>query len=386
MSKLIVLLLFAFICLVSCSSNETKSIADGEVEIQNKKVIAYVMGGNNNWGINNKKATQITHINYAFANIKNGKVVEGYESDEENLKKLNQLKQVNKDLKILISIGGWSWSKNFSDAVLTAASREMFATSAVDFMLKHNIDGVDLDWEYPGQKGDNNVFRAEDKENFTLILKLLREKLDEISTKKNQYLLTIATGANQQYLDYTNMKEVQQYLDFINIMAYDFFTGGSSLTGHHANLYASEFDSNKGNSAAKAVEQHVNAGISIEKLVLGVPFYGRWWMGSHPKNNGLCQNSTGKRGSYNYKTIADSLNTSTFVSFWDSKANAPYIWREKDSLFLTYENPKSLKIKVDYVKNKKMGGIMFWQFNGDNGELVTTISSAINNYSTAGKE
>lgn len=373
MNKIRMVLIFTIVCLISCKNTVVNNSKENKILPKRKKVIAYVMGGNNNWGDNNEKAKQITHINYAFANIEDGKVVEGYPTDGENLKKLNQLKQVNKDLKILISIGGWGWSKNFSDAVLTEKSREIFAQSAVDFMLKHNIDGIDLDWEYPGQRGDNNKFRPEDKENFTAILKLIREKLNVISAKKNQYLLTIATGANQKYLDHTNMKEAHQYLDFINIMTYDFFTGGSNRTGHHANLYKSEFDNWEGSSASKAVEEHIKAGIPIKKLVLGVPFYGRWWKGVNPKYNGLYQNSTGKRGSYSYKTIADSLSNSTFVSYWDNKASAPYIWRSKDSLFLTYENPKSLKIKLDYINNNELGGIMFWQFNGDNGELLTTI-------------
>jgi chitinase len=375
MVKQFVVTLIAVICFIACGKNENKKNEETTDSIlEGNKVIAYVMGGNNNWGENNEKVLQITHINYAFANIQDGKVVEGYATDVENLKKLNQLKEVNKDLKILISVGGWGWSKNFSDAVLTENSREIFAQSAVDFMLKHKIDGIDLDWEYPGQKGDNNKFRPEDKENFTAVLKLLREKLDVISNTKNQYLLTIATAANQQYLNHTNMREAHQYLDFINIMTYDFYTGGSNRTGHHANLFKSEFDENNNANASKAVDEHVNAGIPIEKLVLGVPFYGRWWKGTHPNNNGLYQNSTGKRGSLNYKSIADSLSHKKFISYWDDKAQAPYIWRDKDSLFLTYENVMSLKKKVDYVNSKKMGGIMFWQFNGDNGELLNTIS------------
>ena len=98
-------------------------------------------------------------------------------------------------------------------------------------MLEHHLDGIDLDWEYPGQIGDHNIFRAVDKENFTAILKLLRQKMDSLDKNDSKYLLTIATGANQSYLDHTNMKEAQKYLDFINIMTYDFFTGGSKYTG-----------------------------------------------------------------------------------------------------------------------------------------------------------
>lgn len=89
-------------------------------------------------------------------------------------------------------------------------------------MLRHQLDGIDLDWEYPGQRGAGNVYRPEDKENFTAVLKLLRTKLDSLSPEGAPYLLTIATGANQNYLDHTDMKTAHQYLDFINIMTYDF--------------------------------------------------------------------------------------------------------------------------------------------------------------------
>ena len=379
MNKQFLILLFSVILLTSCSEKPKTDEISETGRIENAKIIAYVHGWQDNWGVNNEKANQITHINYAFANIKDGKVIEGNDSDGEVFEKLNQLKQVNKDLKILISVGGWGWSKNFSDAVLTENSRQVFANSAIDFMLRHKIDGVDLDWEYPGQIGDNNVFRPEDKENFTAILKLLREKLDLISTGNSHYLLTIATGANQNYLDHTNMKEVHKYLDFINIMTYDYYTGGSNNTGHHANLFKSEFDNLKGRNSAKAVEEHVNAGIPIEKLVLGVPFYGRWWNGTTPENNGLYQMASGKTGGYSYKNIVDSIVSKNFISYWDESAKAPYIWREKDSLFLTYESPKSMQYKIDYVKEKNMGGIMFWQFNGDNGDLLKTISDNLKN-------
>lgn len=372
MKKQILGLLCLAIIASACSKKESRKDMDNEKA--KGKIVAYVHGWQDNWGENYERANQITHINYAFANIKEGKVVEGNENDGEILKKLNALKMVNKDLKILISVGGWSWSKNFSDAVLTERSREIFANSAVDFMLRHEIDGVDLDWEYPGQRGDDNVFRPEDKENFTAILKLLRKKLDSVSDGNKAYLLTIATAANASYFEHTNMKEAQQYLDFINIMAYDFYVGGQGVTGHHANLYRSEFDLEKGRSADLAVEDHVKAGIPIEKLVLGVPFYGRWWKSVQPVDNGLFQSAQGVFGSINYKNIADSLKAEVYVSSWDSTALAPYVWREKDSLFMTYENPESMKYKVEYVKNKKMGGIMFWQFNGDNGDLLTAIS------------
>ncbi|MCD6544438.1 MAG: glycoside hydrolase family 18 protein [Flavobacteriaceae bacterium] len=373
MLKKMLLYTFWILFLSACSTKkENKSIKSNNQK--QYKVIAYVHGYQDNWGENFEKAKQITHINYAFANIKEGKVVLEKDKDADDLKKLNALKKVNSDLKILISVGGWSWSKNFSDAALTERSRQIFANSAIDFMLKHQIDGIDLDWEYPGQIGDNNVFRKVDKENFTSILKLIRFKLDSLDSN-NKYLLTIASGANQSYLDHTNMKEAQKYLDFINIMTYDFFTGGSKYTGHHANLYNSEFNIKHPKSAEIAVKQHIKAGIPVGKLVLGVPFYGRWWKRVNPKNNGLYQLSTGVTGAYGYNQIADSIKSKTFTSYWDKSASAPYIWRAKDSLFLTYENEQSLKIKSSFVKNNQLGGIMFWQFNGDNSELLNAIDA-----------
>lgn len=376
MKILLILMIFS---IFGCNSNNNRA-STKEASQKGNRIIAYVNEWQDNWGENFEKATQITHINYAFANIKDGRVIEGRDTDTETIKKLNALKQVNPHLKILISVGGWGWSGNFSDAVLTENSRQVFANSAIDFMLKHEIDGIDLDWEYPGLIGAGNVNRPEDKENFTAILKLLRKKLDSLSSQNNKYLLTIATGASQNYLDHTNMKEAQKYLDFINIMTYDFHNGSEAKTGHHANLFNSKYDDNEESISAKiAVQQHIDAGIPANKIVLGVPFYGRWWKGVNPKNNGLYQASSGVTGSYNYNSIADSLKTDKeFISYWDSTAIAPYIWRQKDSLFITYENPKSIEYKVKYVKENQLGGIMFWQFNGDNGTLLKTIFDNLN--------
>lgn len=364
----------SFLLLTGCNSEQSKKNIEKSTK-KDLKVIAYVHRLEDNWGKDFEKALQITHINYAFANIKDGMVVEGNPSDTETFKKLNKLKEVNEHLKVLISVGGWGWSGGFSDAVLTSASRQLFANSAVDFMLRHKIDGIDLDWEYPGLIGNGNEHRPEDKENFTEILKLLRKKLDSLSTEKNNYLLTIATGAFQQYLDHTNMQEAHKYLDFINIMTYDFYGGGDRMTGHHANLEVTGRDDYKPpRSAQLAVEQHVKAGIPVNKIVLGVPFYGKWWKGTQPLSKGLYRPTTGQTGTYNYKNLVDSLENNTgFEAYWDNSAKAPYIWRKKDSLFITYENPKSIQLKVDYVKNEQLGGIMFWQFNGDDGLLLNAI-------------
>ena len=377
MHKYLLTYAIAALLLAGCTANIDKDATLNPATANKPKIIAYVTDWKDNWGAHYEKAKQVTHINYAFANIIDGKVVEGNESDEENIKKLNGLKEVNPELKILISIGGWTWSDNFSDAVLTEKSRLVFANSAINFLQKHNLDGLDLDWEYPGQRGEDNVFRPEDKENFTAILKQLRKKLDSISSTNKKYLLTIASGANQNYLDHTNMAEAHKHLDFINIMTYDFHGIGSSKTGHHANLNISAFDSNSNKrNATTAVQEHINAGIPAEKIVLGVPFYGKWWKGAIPINNGCYQESSGDRGYYSYSEIADSLfSDNGFISYWDSTANAVYIWRQKDSLFVTYDNAQSIEKKAAFVKENHLGGVMFWQYNADNGTLLEAINA-----------
>lgn len=324
-------------------------------------------------------AEKLTHINYAFANVENGIVVniEGKsEIDSLNFLILNGLKNRNPDLKILVSIGGWTHSKGFSDAVLTEESRKRLTDSGIDFLLKYNLDGLDFDWEYPGYPGDNNPFRPEDKENFIAMLKSFREALDSIeSVKGKHYLSTIASGGFRGYLEVNDMAEAQKYLDFINIMAYDFYTGGSKTTGHHANLYPKD---EIGLSAQTAVEEYIEFGVPTEKIVLGVPFYGRMWKGVDSKNNGLFQPGKYAMG-LPYQQIFALSKSSTYSKFWDVKAGVPYLFSIQDSTWITFEDPESLVLKMKFVKEKGLAGAMFWEMSEDNtGSLLQTIHDELN--------
>ena len=181
---------------------------------------------------------KITHINYAFVDVKDGKAFLTNEAtDTTNFRKLNELRQQNPDLKILISIGGWSWSRNFSDAVLTTEGQKTFAKSAVEIMKNNNLDGVDIDWEYPAIPGDvGNVYRPEDKHNYTLMFAAIRDELDALEKETDKkYLLTTAVGGFQQFVDSTEMNKAQEYLDYVNIMTYDSQSNEQAI--HHTNLY-----------------------------------------------------------------------------------------------------------------------------------------------------
>ena len=143
-----------------------------------KAVIGYIFSNNRPLVPRDVVAEKLTHINYAFANIKDGLMVEGSDGDPANFRALNSLKERNPKLKILVSAGGWTWSGGFSDMALTPQSRKRFIDSAVTFLERHRLDGLDVDWEYPGQKGLNNTNRPEDKVNCTAFLAEARAALD----------------------------------------------------------------------------------------------------------------------------------------------------------------------------------------------------------------
>lgn len=367
--------LFAwFLAALACSPKEKSP----EPESKSYHVIGYVAG----WKDINPKAIpaeKLTHINYAFANVADGIVtnMEGREErDSTNFLKLQELKKRNPELKLLVSIGGWTHSKGFSDAVLTPEIRKKLTASGIDFLLKYNLDGLDFDWEYPGYPGDNNPYRPEDKENFVAMLKSFREALDSVGNlNEKHYLSTIASGGFRAYLEANNMAEAQQYLDFINIMAYDFYTAGDEKTGHHANLFP---NGAKGRSAQTTVEEHTEFGVPAEKIVLGVPFYGRMWKGVDPKENGLFQSGKFEMGLPYHQVFALSKNSS-FSRFWDEKAGAPYLFSLEDSTWITYEDPESIALKMNFVKEKGLAGAMFWEMSEDNtGTLLDALYQALN--------
>lgn len=328
------------------------------------KIIAYLSDWVD-WEVEDIDAKKLTHINYAFATLEQGRVVPKVLDGE--LGKIHLLKEIkakNPDLKTLISIGGWG-ADGFSDAALTDENRRLFADSAVEFMKEYDFDGVDIDWEYPCSSQAGIVARPEDKENFTLLLKETRQRLDLEEQKDNkEYLLTIAVGAGQYFIDGSEMGQVQKYLDFINIMTYDYLGGFSKKAGHHTHLFESKIT--PGTSSDLSVKMFMNEGIPACKLVLGVAFYGRTWYGVNDKNNGLGQAGIhGAEGlDTSYSNISENLvNKNGFTRHWDEDAKAPYLYN--GDIFVSYDDEESIGHKVDYIKDAGLGGAMFWEYSLD---------------------
>ncbi|HEV2132885.1 MAG TPA: glycoside hydrolase family 18 protein [Terracidiphilus sp.] len=322
-------------------------------------------------------ARALTRINYAFANIRNGAVVLGDPHDAANLALLTGLRRQNPALTILLSVGGWSWSGNFSDAALTRESRQAFIASALDLIQRYRLDGLDVDWEYPDQSGAGNVHRREDKQNFTLLLKALREQFDAAGkTLHRRLYLTIAAEASDEYLQKTEMDKVQSYVDAVNLMAYDFYMPGPDhITGNSAPLFTSPADP-KHASADTSIQAYEKAGVPAAKIVLGVPFYGYAWRDVADVNHGLFQHGKSAPDAHlSWDTIATTMLNHGFTRYWDAASSVPYLYSPEQRVFLSYEDPQSLAAKSQYVLKNKLAGIMFWHYSSDpSGTLLRAIN------------
>jgi len=324
-------------------------------------------------------AHAVTRINYAFANIQDGRMVAGYPNDAANLTLLAGLRKDNPSLTILVSVGGWLWSGQFSDAALTEQSRQRFIQSAVDFINLYHLDGLDIDWEYPGMPGAGHPFRTEDGQNFTILLKELRSQFDKEAKNGRRLYLTIAAGASDDYLAHTPMAEAQRYLDTVNLMAYDYYEPGAGpITGHHAPLYTNPADPIKV-SADASVRVFESAGVPAHKLILGVPFYGHMWGDVADRDHGLYQPGKPVPNAYAPFSLIDSgpLNQG-FTRYWDAVSSVPWLYSAEKQIFVSYEDVQSLTAKCRYIRAQKLGGVMFWSYSNDSdGKLLKTLDTEL---------
>lgn len=365
---------FLVLILIVSSCKSEKGMQKNDTD--KRVIIGYVPGFRGDLGNLKIDANKLTHINYAFVDVKDSMAwLTNRATDTVNFRKLNGLKKINPDLKIMISIGGWGWSENFSDAVLTPNSRKKFAATSAAIVELNNLDGVDIDWEYPGFKGEDNVFRTEDRENFTLMFKALREELDRLSKKTGKkYLLTTAVPDFTSFLQKTDMGKAAEYMDYVNLMTYDFYVPAGDTVGHHSNLYHSA--NFVGRAAHRGIGEYKAAGVPAEKIVMGIPFYGRSWIMKTADNRGINRVAEATARAGGYTLIKDSIALRPgFVRYWDEDAKAPYLWNAAKKQLVVYDDEESVKIKCEYVKKNNLGGVMFWQYASDPKEyLLTTIN------------
>ena len=375
--------------------------------LSGRKIVGYFV----EWGIYGRNynvtdipAEKLNVINYAFADLKSDGSVTLYDSfaaidkafpgdtwDQPlrgNFNQLIKLKKKHPHLITMISIGGWTLSSHFSDVAATAAGRQKFTTTAIDFMTKYGFDGIDIDWEYPGGGGLTSAGRPSDKQTFTLMLQSVRTALDELGARNGRkYYLSIAAPAGPDKIAYMELDKVGAALDWINIMTYDLHGAWENKTGHQGGLYGSNESGNRiadPLTVHAAVNAYLSGGVPASKIVMGVPFYGRGWKNVSPAKNGLYQSANGasagtfEPGSIDYHDIVNKLRTqpATWKRFYDSAAEAPYLHAPSvdNGTFITYDDLQCMKVKTDYIRANQLGGVMFWELSGDTKDDTSLLS------------
>ncbi|WP_059051047.1 glycoside hydrolase family 18 protein [Paenibacillus senegalimassiliensis] len=317
-----------------------------------------------------EELARLTHLNIAFGHVRMDRIVTGHMS---NLELIPELKRKQPGLTVLLSVGGWS-AGGFSEAASTEAGRQAMAESAVQAISNHGFDGIDLDWEYPCYAEAGIAASPQDKRNFTLLLRTIRKALDLQGEREGRrYLLTIAAGADQYYMDGTEMDQVQEYLDFVQLMTYDMRGGFQILTGHHTNLYTGTGDLFR-ISVDASVQLFVQAGVPRHKIVVGAAFYSRLWREVPDVHRGLYQmaGSAGGYGPDYTELMAAYVNLNGYVRYWDDEAKAPYLFN--GDTFISYDDEESITHKCAYIKEQGLAGLMFWEYGCDRtGRLLTTI-------------
>ncbi len=372
-SGLLISILFA-ISFYSCTDKD-KSSADKGV-----KVMAYYYPHWENFNPETLPLDKLTHIIYSFTEVIGNEMKFANDSSAIMLKKLAEQKKKHPHLKVMIACGGWGGSGGFSEMARSAANRKKFVESAVRFIREFDLDGLDIDWEYPGMEGIGNLYIPEDKENFTSLMRELREAMNEIG--KDQ-VLTFAAAGWERFFDHIELDKVMQYVTYMNIMSYDMAGGEDPYTAHHTNLgwvkrediegtpaatkIKEEGDSTKPWSAEKIISFCMEKGVKPGQIVIGAAFFGKGWMGVPPENNGLYQLNRGPwTGSGRYSSIREKYeDKNNFVRHWDPVAKAPYLYNPKDSIFISYEDTVSIRLKTEFAVNTGLAGIMFWQLGSD---------------------
>lgn len=285
-------------------------------------------------------------------------------------------------LPVSFAVGGWENSQYFSNVVGNARLRSQFIQNILTVLNDYNFDGVDIDWEYPGTGGATTGTKA-DKANYVTFLKELRGKVG------NTKLISIAAAAGEEAMQGFDIKNIVKYVDWIGVMSYDLngawdskwgaFVGPNAPLFHGAPIgYSGKLNVNW------AIKQYVCKSKMPHKIVMGLPFYGRYWFktvdGVDPAKYPLFRKGeriAGKfGGDMSYRGLVNTWlkKDSGFKIKWDPLTKTPWAMYGANNLILSYDNVRSLKEKVNYVVNKNLGGVMIWSLDQDDTQLSLTKS------------
>ena len=303
---------------------------------------------------------QLTHIIYSFGHLNGNLLQIDHAGDSACIRKMVSFKKRYPKLKVILSLGGWSACPGCSDVFSTPKGRNDFAMSVLQLSEYFHTDGIDIDWEYPAIPGfQGHTYSPNDKPDFTALIQNLRAVLG------NKYEISFAAGGFDDFIEKSiEWKKVMAIADRVNVMTYDLVHGNSTVSGHHTPLYSTPQQKQSTDNAVKSL---LAKGVPADKIVIGAAFYGRLFLikSDHVKNNGLYEPTTFDHG-FSYPRLADTVSAANgFTRYWDDIAKAPYAYNPTRKLLATYDDTVSIRYKTQYVIDKKLGGIMFWQLADD---------------------
>ena len=312
-------------------------------------------------------------------------------ADDLNIPKLRELRKNNPNIRVLISLGGWSLSFNFSTIFSSDILRMNLVKSSVKFVVDNGFDGLDIDFEFPAVKGASyNHVSPDDPQNFVKFIKDLRAEFARVSPNKT-YEITAAIGCNPQVLD--NCKIVMPLLDHVLLMTYDLGGPWDPFTSSNSALYYNpECKGNPEFNVDSAVKRTLSYGIPKEKINVGLPFYGRGFANTKPYDlskpyygtaSGTPPSLSGEKGEdglSNWNELRLNVNKNGFVRYYDSVSKTPFLYRQSDGQVWSYDDNESIAEKAKYVMNNGLEGILYWEASLDskNDSLLDTVHSIFN--------
>jgi len=296
----------------------------------------------------------------------------------------SRYKQRAPQVKVVASVGGWGGSDPFFHLANDPARRAVFVASAQQFLREHPaFDGIDIDWEHPGDNGAaNGVPLGSDKDGqgYADLMVDLRQAMDELGRDTGRrYLVTSAVNATRPVVQRLNFKQAAPALDLVFMMTYDYYGGWSPVAGHHSALASSAPDAD--DSLNRSIQTFIDAGVPPAKLVAGVAMYGRGFTGVKQPRAGEAKTGIypGEEGAMPYREIAQQWldargrGRAGYEARWDPVTQSWSLFNPASQAWMGYDDPRAVVAKAKAARARGLAGVFAWELSQDNGDVLNAM-------------